>query len=78
MLILKMSVIFVEALQTVSRELQRHLSFVDNDVLIFQESNHSQWCLKYFDETLIKFEKKKKNHIRPKFYYQFDISRLNW
>ena len=71
-----MSVIFVEALQTVSRELQRHLSFVDNDVLIFQESNHSQWCLKYFDETLIKFEKK--NHIRLKFYYHFDISRLNW
>ena len=57
-----MSVIFVEALQTVSRELQRHLSFVDNDVLIFQESNHSQWCLKYFDETLIKFEKKKKSY----------------
>ena len=34
MLILKMSVIFVEALQTVWRDLQRHLSFVDN-VLIF-------------------------------------------
>ena len=62
MLILKMSVIFVEALQTVSRELQRHLSFVDNDVLIFQESDHSQWCLKYIDETLIKFEKKKKSY----------------
>ena len=58
-----MSVIFVEALQTISRELQRHLSFVDNDVLIFQESNHSQWCLKYFIETLIKFGKKKKKII---------------